>query len=151
MWYGNLGVWFLILCQAVTNYAAPTTTPFQPEVQYTSSDPNEVLWNSASPTIPQPERAGLGAPILGPHNIPIELQNPDLQAGPTTDNGNIKNFKWSMSASHTKLKHGGWTRQQNGLFIAICNDILTILAVDAMPIAQDLAGESVTREVELHP
>ncbi|KJA18279.1 hypothetical protein HYPSUDRAFT_169432 [Hypholoma sublateritium FD-334 SS-4] len=125
MWHSDFSVWLLVFCQAATNYAAPTTTPLQPQVLYTSSDPNDVLWHPASPAVPQPERAGLGAPVLGPQNIPIELQNPDLLAGPTTDNGNIKNFKWSMSASHTKLKHGGWTRQQN---------------VNAMPIAQDLAG-----------
>ncbi|KAF5358728.1 hypothetical protein D9757_012254 [Collybiopsis confluens] len=61
----------------------PVTT-----VPFASTDPNEPLWNNTSPdTAPSPERGTLGAPILGPDNIPIDLQNPDLFAPPTTDNG----------------------------------------------------------------
>ena len=151
MWYTDLGVWFLVLHQAVTSNAAPATTPLQPAVQYTDSEPNDVLWHPSSPIIPQPERAGLGAALLGPQNIPIELQNSDLLAGPTTDNGNVKNFKWSMFTSHTKLKHGGWTKQQNGpcnYFRKYVHWRLTMNAVNAMPIAEDLAGKPVSRDAE---
>lgn len=122
MWHRNLGLWFLVLRYAIVTNAAPATTtnvPLQPVVPYTNSNPNEVLWDLSSPIRPEPERDDLGASILGPQNIPIELQNADSLAPPTTDNGNVKNFKWSMSTSHTKLTKGGWTRQQNGTSASI--------------------------------
>ena len=34
---------------------------------------------------PQPIRGDLGAPILGPHNVPVERENPDLLASPYTE------------------------------------------------------------------
>ena len=53
-----------------------------------STDPNYVLFNAASPN-PEPERGNLGASILGPQNLAIELQNPDPLAPPTTDHGSM--------------------------------------------------------------
>jgi hypothetical protein len=41
--------------------------------------------------IPEPIRGDRGASILGPRNIPLERQNPDLLASPYTDNGTIPN------------------------------------------------------------
>jgi hypothetical protein len=67
---------------------APATTPTVP---LASDDPNVALWGPDSEVIPgkipAPIRGQLGASILGPDNIPIDLQNPDLLAPPTTDNG----------------------------------------------------------------
>jgi hypothetical protein len=37
--------------------------------------------------LPQAIRGDLGAPILGPHNMPLERENPDLLASPSTDAG----------------------------------------------------------------
>jgi len=45
----------------------------------------------------------------------MELQNPDLLAPPTTDNGELSNMKWPFSLSHNRLANGGWARQQNGI------------------------------------
>ncbi|KAF9020365.1 hypothetical protein BDZ89DRAFT_1203649 [Hymenopellis radicata] len=57
-------------------------------VPFTSTDPNLPLWNEDSdPSIVQPIRGGLGSKIMGPDNIPIDLQNPDLLAPPTIDSG----------------------------------------------------------------
>ena len=36
---------------------------------------------------PEPVRGNLGAPILGPRNVPLERENPDLLASPYTDAG----------------------------------------------------------------
>lgn len=63
-----------------------------PTVPYASDDPNDILWtpfDSDDSFVPQPERGSLGASILGPQNIPLELQNADLLAPPTTDNGDV--------------------------------------------------------------
>lgn len=65
--------------------AAPAATPTVP---YASDDPNYWLWTANSiDTNPQPIREGLGASILGPQNIPLEIENSDALAPPTTDNG----------------------------------------------------------------
>ena len=45
---------------------------------------------------PQPIRGVEVATILGPRNVQVELQNPDLLVPPTTDSGTIPNFKYSF-------------------------------------------------------
>jgi len=104
--------------------------PLQPHVPYTGSNPNYQLWSppsaseyegigldgTAPPAKPEPKRAGLGASILGPDNLPLDYQNADALAPPTTDHGSVPNFKWSFSLSHNRIERGGWARQQNGMF-----------------------------------
>lgn len=104
---------YLCLLQRLTVLGAPSI-PLQPDVPYANSDPNKVLWTPTSGKLPQPERAGMGGTILGPQNVPLDLQNADLLAPPTTDNGEVDNFKWPFSLSHNRIKNGGWSRQQNG-------------------------------------
>ncbi|KAJ3513533.1 hypothetical protein NLJ89_g2892 [Agrocybe chaxingu] len=111
--------------------AAPTTISLQPLVPYIDSNTNNVLWTPTDGGHPQPRRGNLGASILGPTNSPLGLQNADTLAPPTTDNGEVKNFKWPFSLSHNKLKEGGWARQQN---------------VNDMPIATDIAGVNMRLE-----
>ena len=68
----------------------------------------------AQPTrtdIPQPVRNGLGATIMGPHNVELERQNPALLASPDTDAGTIPNLKFSFSDAHNRLLTGGWSRE----------------------------------------
>src|SRR5260221_9986669 len=60
---------------------------------------------------PQPIRDGLGASILGPHNVPVERENPDLLASPSTDNGTIPNLKFSFATARNRLVTGGWARE----------------------------------------
>jgi hypothetical protein len=91
---------------------APISIPTDP---YADSNPNPQLWNPNSRLTPQPIRGPLGATIIGPQNVEIELQNPDLLAPPTTDNGELSNMKWPFSLSHNRLANGGWARQQNGI------------------------------------
>lgn len=67
--------------------SAPAATPTVP---YASDDPNYWLWTAESMDVnPEPIREGLGASILGPQNIPMEMQNSDALAPPTTDNGDV--------------------------------------------------------------
>ena len=94
-----------------------------PNGPYTDSNPNKELWHADSKIIPQPERGILGASILGPQNVPLELQNADTVAPPTTDHGSLPNFKWPFSLSHNKLNNGGWSREQNGQRLQ-CFDVL---------------------------
>lgn len=60
-----------------------------PTVPLASDDPNFWLWNETTTTDPQPERGSLGANILGPQNVAIDRQNPDILAPPTTDQGTV--------------------------------------------------------------
>jgi oxalate decarboxylase len=60
---------------------------------------------------PQPIRGEMGASILGPCNLPVEAENPDLLASPHTDAGTIPNFKFSFAAARNRLTTGGWARE----------------------------------------
>lgn len=60
-----------------------------PTVAYASDDPNYWLWTETTRTDPQAERGKLGASIMGPQNVPIDRQNPDILAPPTTDSGTV--------------------------------------------------------------
>jgi oxalate decarboxylase len=61
---------------------------------------------------PQPIRGDRGAPIMGPRNLPLERENPDLLASPYTDSGTIPNLKFSFAT----MRCGGpsATRMRNG-------------------------------------
>jgi oxalate decarboxylase len=76
-------------------------------------------------TDPQPIRDGLGAPILGPRNIPLERENPSLLAGTPSDSGTVPNLKFSFAAARNRLLTGGWARE---------------VTVRELPIATELAG-----------
>ncbi len=75
--------------------------------------------------VPQPIRGDLGAPILGPHNVPVERENPDLLASPYTDSGTIPNLKFSFATARNRLVTGGWARE---------------VTVRELPVATELAG-----------
>lgn len=59
---------------------------------------------------PEPIRGELGASILGPRNLPLERENPDLLAAPDTDAGLLPNLKFSFATAHNRLLTGGWIR-----------------------------------------
>jgi len=73
----------------------------------------------------QPIRGERGASILGPRNIPLERENPDLLASPDTDAGTIPNLKFSFAASRNRLAPGGWARE---------------VTVRELPVATTIAG-----------
>src|SRR5215472_5020228 len=81
--------------------------------------------NAEMNQVPQPIRDGLGASILGPHNVPVERENPDLLASPSTDNGTIPNLKFSFATARNRLVTGGWARE---------------VTVRELPVATELAG-----------
>src|SRR6202162_533143 len=60
---------------------------------------------------PQPIRGDLGGTILGPRNVALERENPDLLASPYTDSGTIPNLKFSFAAARNRLITGGWARE----------------------------------------
>jgi oxalate decarboxylase len=70
-------------------------------------------------------RGDRGASILGPRNVPLERENPDLLASPYTDSGTIPNLKFSFAAARNRLLTGGWARE---------------VTVRELPIATELAG-----------
>ncbi|PSS05499.1 hypothetical protein PHLCEN_2v3781 [Hermanssonia centrifuga] len=116
--------------------SAPSSTPTAP---YASENPNGMLWTEQEDITPEPIRGTLGATILGPQNVPMDLQNADLLAPPSTDSGTVGNAKWPFSLSHNRLQTGGWARQQN---------------VQVMPLATEMAGVNMRLEAgalrELH-
>ena len=75
--------------------------------------------------VPQPVRGDDGAPIMGPRNVPIERENPDMVAAPRTNSGTVPNMKYSFAAAHNRLLPGGWARE---------------ITVRELPVATELAG-----------
>ncbi|BAQ16645.1 oxalate decarboxylase family bicupin [Methyloceanibacter caenitepidi] len=69
--------------------------------------PNEATTNAD----PQPVRGDRGAPIMGPRNVPIERENPDLLASPYTDQGTVPNMKFPFAAARNHITSGGWGRE----------------------------------------
>ena len=74
---------------------------------------------------PQPIDNSRGASILGPRNVPLERENPDLLASPYTDSGTIPNLKFSFATARNRLLTGGWARE---------------VTVRELPAATELAG-----------
>jgi oxalate decarboxylase len=62
---------------------------------------------------------------MGPRNVPLERENPDMLASPPTDAGTIPNLKFSFAAARNRLTDGGWARE---------------VTVRELPIATELAG-----------
>jgi oxalate decarboxylase len=75
--------------------------------------------------IPEPVRGSLGAPILGPRNLPLERENPDLLVSPETDAGTIPNLKFSFATARNRVLTGGWARE---------------VTVRELPVATELAA-----------
>lgn len=63
--------------------------PASATVPFASDNPNYVAWTPYSDIVPQPVNGAFGADFLGPQNIPVELQNADTLAPPTTDAGSM--------------------------------------------------------------
>src|SRR5580692_3789451 len=61
--------------------------------------------------VPEPVRGDRGASILGPRNVPLERENPDLLRSPSTDAGTIPNLKFSFAAARNRITPGGWGRE----------------------------------------
>jgi oxalate decarboxylase len=74
---------------------------------------------------PRPIRGDLGATIMGPRNVALERENPDLLASPHTDSGTIPNLKFSFATARNRLLTGGWARE---------------VTVRELPVATELAG-----------
>ena len=75
--------------------------------------------------LPQPIRGDRGATILGPRNLPVERENPDLLCSPSTDAGTIPNLKFPFAAARNRVAPGGWARE---------------VTMRELPIATALAG-----------
>jgi|SRR6267154_5017857 len=67
---------------SISVVSAPSAT-----VAPASDDPNYQAYPPGTSGPAQPVRGDLGANIIGPQNIPIQQQNPDVLAPPSTDNG----------------------------------------------------------------
>ena len=75
-----------------SSVGSPTATTLRgpsETVPPASDDPNYQVYPPDAPGPAQPIRGDLGASILGPQNVPIQQQNPDIIAPPTTDHGSV--------------------------------------------------------------
>lgn len=84
--------------------------------QYNGTSGNSIL---------QPIRGDRGGTILGPRNVPVEIENPDMLSSPYTDAGTIPNLKFAYATARNRLGTGGWARE---------------ITTRELPIATALAG-----------
>ncbi|HJS88136.1 MAG TPA: oxalate decarboxylase family bicupin [Acetobacteraceae bacterium] len=61
--------------------------------------------------VPQPVKGEKGATVLGPRNVALDRQNPDLLLPPETDHGNMPNLKFPFALAHNRVEEGGWARE----------------------------------------
>jgi oxalate decarboxylase len=66
---------------------------------------------AAAQDLSQPIVGKTGGTILGPSNVALDGQNPDLLRPPTTDNGGLPNLRFAYSDAHMKMREGGWSRE----------------------------------------
>ena len=80
-----------VSASAGARHPSSVSAPPAPDVTVAlaSDDPNTLLWQPNSNIIPTGQRGQLGANVIGPQNIPIDLQNADLLAPPSTDHGEL--------------------------------------------------------------
>lgn len=79
---------------------SPTTSvpsPPSATVPPASDDPNYPAYPPGTSGPAEPIRGSLGAAILGPQNIPVQQQNPDIVAPPSTDSGDVCVLSTSMT------------------------------------------------------
>jgi oxalate decarboxylase len=72
---------------------------------------------------PQPIRGDQGATILGPRNVPVERENPDVLVAPDTDAGTVPSLKWPFALSHNRVLSGGWARETTTRELPISTEI----------------------------
>jgi oxalate decarboxylase len=76
-------------------------------------------------TAPEPIVGERGASILGPRNVPVEIENPSLLTPPGTDSGTVPNLKFPFAAARNRVLSGGWARE---------------VTIRELPVAKDIAG-----------
>ncbi|GKV69226.1 oxalate decarboxylase OxdC [Sporosarcina sp. NCCP-2716] len=74
---------------------------------------------------PQPMKEDRGGRIWGAQNPEISRQNPDILVPPDTDSGTLPNLKYPYALTHTRVEHGGWSRE---------------VTVREMPVSKTFAG-----------
>ena len=92
----------VVASEVVSGTASASAESASPTVPYASNNPNRLAWNPDNVSgDPQPIRTtsggSLGASILGPQNVAIDMQNPDLLAPPTTDAGTVYVFSMALT------------------------------------------------------
>jgi oxalate decarboxylase len=85
---------------------------------------DSISQNGGKP-VTEPIDGDRGASILGPRNVSVEQENPDLLVSPYTDAGTVPNLKFPFAASRNRVLTGGWARE---------------VTTRELPIAKDLAG-----------
>ena len=89
--------------------------PVSATVAPAPEDPNEILWTDTSNIIPEAQRGSLGATVLGPQNIPLELQNADMLAPPSTDSGSVYVLSCSLTLPSSESPYCLTGVMRNGL------------------------------------
>jgi oxalate decarboxylase len=83
----------------------------------------DVMSSNATDPDPDPVVDGGGGTILGPRNVAIERQNPDVLIAPEPDAGTVPNLKWPFALSHNRVLSGGWARETTTRELPVSTEI----------------------------
>ncbi len=72
---------------------------------------------------PEPVRPGRGATILGPRNVPVELENPDVLVSPVTDAGTVPNLKFPYAMARNRVLSGGFAREITARELPVATEV----------------------------
>jgi oxalate decarboxylase len=64
-----------------------------------------------------------GASILGPRNVPVEIENPSLLIPPYTDAGTVPNLKFPYAQARNRVLSGGWAREVTTRELPVATEI----------------------------
>ncbi|HEU5451972.1 MAG TPA: cupin domain-containing protein [Terriglobales bacterium] len=59
----------------------------------------------------------------GPKNPPLDAQNPDAIAPPSTDAGGVPPFQYPFSLAHKRIHQGGWSREVTMRELAVAKSL----------------------------
>lgn len=135
-------------------------------VPYADDNANGVMWNSSYSGVPQAVRGTLGASVLGPQDVGLSKENPDLLAPPTTDAGTVYViYSWQFSPysdlSLEEMQNGhsalvttayrrvaGLVSRMVSIACKFTRGVLTrVFTVDVLPMATEMAGVNMRLEV----
>ncbi len=106
-----------LVCAAPASSQSSSASVAQSTVSYASDDPNPILWGPDTSSIPQAIRGSLGATILGPQDVSLDKQNPDLLAPPSTDSGSVSVYHYAVNIVPERLKYAFIGVMLNGLLV----------------------------------
>ena len=77
----------------------------------------------SNPDSSKPDSSNRDSSNPGPVNQPLAAENPNSEAPPLSDRGDVPSFWYSFDLAHRRLRKGGWSRQVTERDLPISRDV----------------------------